>query len=275
MASKNSKYVHVADFSYKQAITGTFGITLSNKFLQMQLIYGGKTAQNLPKFKFPESFSFRANPKHFSNKTESIKLLDEIIIPYVKNEPERLKLEPSQPALLILDLFSGQMTTTVTEKLAENHIKYVKVPANMTNLFQPLDLKINISAKPFMKKTFTEWYNLEIMKQLDCEKNAKEMEVKLLLSKPEPLHASWLIELYNHFTSTAGKEIIANGWKAAGITDAIKNGLPLMIRSTLPLQLTLWNNRQMMKFSVHKEHTLRNPPLIYKSDDEDESLKIP
>ena len=56
MASKNSKYVHVADFSYKQAITGTFGITLPNKFLQMQLIYGGKTAQNLPKFKFPESF---------------------------------------------------------------------------------------------------------------------------------------------------------------------------------------------------------------------------
>ena len=87
MASKNSKYVHVADFSYKQAITGTFGITLSNKFLQMQLIYGGKTAQNLPKFKFPESFSFSANPKHFSNKTESIKLLDEIIILMLKTNP--------------------------------------------------------------------------------------------------------------------------------------------------------------------------------------------
>ena len=30
--------------------------------------------------------------------------------------------------------------------------------------------------------------------------------------------------MYNRFTSTAGKEIIVNGWKAAGITDAIKNG---------------------------------------------------
>ena len=38
------------------------------------------------------------------------------------------------------------------------------------------------------------------------------------------LHASWLIELYNHFTSKAEKEIVANGWKPAGITDAIKNG---------------------------------------------------
>ena len=129
MATKNSKYVHVASFSYKKAITGIFCITLS--IVPMQLIYGGKTAQNLPKFEFPESFSLSANSKHFSNTTESLKLLDEIIIPYVKNEGKQLKLEPSQLALLILDVFSGQMKTPVTDKLAENHIKYVKV-------FQPL-----------------------------------------------------------------------------------------------------------------------------------------
>ena len=129
MATKNSKYVHVASFSCKKAITGIFCITLS--IVPMQLIYGGKTAQNLPKFEFPESFSLSANSKHFSNTTESLKLLDEIIIPYVKNEGKQLKLEPSQLALLILDVFSGQMKTPVTDKLAENHIKYVKV-------FQPL-----------------------------------------------------------------------------------------------------------------------------------------
>ena len=156
--------------------------------------------------------------------TESLKLLDEIIISYVKNKRKQLNLEPSQPTLLILDVFSGKMTTPVTDKLAENHIKHVKVPANMTNLFQPLDLAINRSAKAFMKKEFTEWCSLEIMKQLDSGKNAEEIEVKLLLSKLKPFHASWLIELYNNFTSTVGKEIIANGWKAAGITDTIKNG---------------------------------------------------
>ena len=107
MATKNSTHVHVASFSYKQAITGTFDITLSNKFLPMQSIHGGKTAQSLPKFKFPELFSLSANPKHFSNTMKSLKLLDEIIIPYVRNEQERLKLEPSQPVLLILDVFSG------------------------------------------------------------------------------------------------------------------------------------------------------------------------
>ena len=178
-----SMFTWLAGFSYKQAITDTFGITLSNKFLPMQLIYGGKTAQSLPKFKFPESFSLSANPKHFLNTTELLKLLNEIIIPCVKNECERLKLEQSQPALLILDVLSGPITTPVTDKLAENHMKYMKVPVNMTNLFQPLDLAINRSAKAFMKKKFTEWYSLGNMKQLDRGKNEEEIEVKLLLSK--------------------------------------------------------------------------------------------
>ena len=102
----------------------------------MQLIYGGKTGQSLPKFKFLESFSLGANLKHFLNTTESFRLLDKIIIPYVKNELKRLELEPSQTTLLILDVFGGQMTTPITEKLAENNIKYMNIPVNMTNLFQ-------------------------------------------------------------------------------------------------------------------------------------------
>ena len=80
---------------------------LSNRFLPMQLIYGGKTAQSWPKFKFPDSFSLSPNPKHYSNTTEALKFIDQTIIPYVKNERKRLKLEPFQPALLILDIFRG------------------------------------------------------------------------------------------------------------------------------------------------------------------------
>ena len=122
----------------------------------MQMIYCGKTAQSFPKFKFPETFSLSVNPRHFSNTEKSLKFLEETIIPYVKDEREKLKLELSQPALMILDVFCDQMTTPVTDKLKENHIKYVCVPANMTNLFQPLDLTVKRSAKAFMKRKFTE-----------------------------------------------------------------------------------------------------------------------
>ena len=58
-----------------------------------------------------------------------------------------------------------------------------------------------------MKKKFAEWYSLEAMKQFDTGKNAEEIK---LLSKLKPIHTSWLIELYNHFISTAEKEITSS-----------------------------------------------------------------
>ena len=79
MAAQNSKHVHVAEFTYKQAIAGTFDITLSANFLPMQLIYDGKTAQSFPKFKFLETLTSSVNPKHFTNTEEPLKLLEEII----------------------------------------------------------------------------------------------------------------------------------------------------------------------------------------------------
>ena len=68
LAKTGSKSVSIAGSTDKRSITGTFIITLSGKFLSMQLIYGGKSKQSLPRFKFPEPFSLGANPKHCSNK---------------------------------------------------------------------------------------------------------------------------------------------------------------------------------------------------------------
>ena len=87
---------------------------------------------------------------------ESLKLIYEIITFYVEKERERIDLGEEQQALSIIDVFSGQMTDPVIEKLKESNIKLTMVPANMTNLFQPLDLTVNGSAKAFLKKKFTE-----------------------------------------------------------------------------------------------------------------------
>ena len=156
LSAKGSKHAAVTGSSFKQAITATFGITCENKFLPMQLIYGGKTERSIPRVKFPNSFSLSANEKHFSNTLESLKLLDEIVIPYIEKERANLQLPDDQPALLIIDVFSGQMTDPVIEKIRENSIKLLKVPANMTQLFQPLDLTVNGAAKTFIKRRFTE-----------------------------------------------------------------------------------------------------------------------
>ena len=117
----------------------------------MQLIYKGKTQRSFPRVNFPSFFSLSANSKHFSNTQESLKLLDEIIIPYVEKERETLNLDKNQPALLIINVFSGQVTKPIIDKTTENNIKLVKVPANMNRLFQPFDLTVNGAAKAFMR----------------------------------------------------------------------------------------------------------------------------
>ena len=43
--------------------------------------------------------------------------MDEIIIPYVEEEREALNLDKNQPALLIIDVFSGQVIKPVIDKM--------------------------------------------------------------------------------------------------------------------------------------------------------------
>ena len=130
----------------KRSITATFSVTLSGKFFPIQLIYGGKTSQSVLRYQFPQGFSLSVNEKHFSNTNEYIKLLNEIIVPYVKKERESKGLGEQQKALVIMDVFTWQMTSAIKEVLEENCIIVTNVPANMTCFYQPLDLTVNGSA---------------------------------------------------------------------------------------------------------------------------------
>ena len=140
LAKKGSKTVSIAGSTDKRMITATFVITLRGDFLPIQLIYGGKTKKSIPVVEFPDEFHVTANPKHYSNEKESLEMMRKIISPYVEEEHHRLHLSNSDPAVLIMDVFKGQMTDAVKKVLKENRILLKKVPANLTYLFQPLDV---------------------------------------------------------------------------------------------------------------------------------------
>ena len=93
------------------------------------------------------------------------------------------------------------------------HLYSVYVPANMTHFFQPLDLTVNRCAKQRMRKEFVTYYSSAVKQQLDSGKQLEDIEVDFRLSVLKPLHAKWIVELFNFFTSTRGKEVIARGWK--------------------------------------------------------------
>ena len=113
------------------------------------------------------------------------------------------------------------MTPAVLQKLRENYIFLVRVPPNMTNLFQPLDSTVNGAAKAFMKRLFIEWYSQEIWKELESWKELNDIDIKLMLTLLKPLHASWLTNLFDCLTSQKRAEIIFSGWQSSSITEAI------------------------------------------------------
>lgn len=101
------------------------------------------------------------------------------------------------------------------------NIEVVSVPANMTHFFQPLDLTVNREAKKFMKDQFTAWYSAQIHTQLDSGVPLDDVDVDMRLSVLKPIHATWLVSMFNHLSSSEGRISIAKGWKKAGISEVI------------------------------------------------------
>ena len=72
--------------------------------------------------------------------------------------------------------------------------------------------------------SLSEWYSSCIAAQLDEGKGIENVEVQLKLSVLKPVHAQWIMDLFNYFTSEKGREVISNVWKAAFITEALSSG---------------------------------------------------
>ena len=219
MHDRGANSVPIQGLKDKRNITLTFVVSLSGEFLPMQIIYAGKTKASLPRgFIFPKGFSLSQNPQHWSNETETLKLVDEIINPYVI-----LGLASTQKALVIWDVFKGQMTNVVKQKLELLDMELVAVPANMIHFFQPLDLTVNGAAKSFAKKEFITYYSAQVQQQLEGRTNLEDINVDLRLSMIKPLHAQWLVNMYNFFTQPNGRKVILKGWKKAGIAGLLDN----------------------------------------------------
>ena len=186
----------------------------------MQLIYKGKTNQSLPKVDFPDGFSLSANKTHYSNEEEALKFIDEIILPHVQKEQAKLRCG-NRKALLIFDVFQGQTADKIFKVLKDNHVLVAKVPANMTHLFQPLDLTFNKAAKDYTKQKFSDWFTCQINTGLENGPELDDIEIDYRLSLLKPFHAKWLISFYNYMTATKGQKVISNGWKRSGIYDSI------------------------------------------------------
>ena len=91
----------------------------------------------------------------------------------------------------------------------------------MTHFFQPLDLTVNGSAKQFMRKKFVTWHAEEVKRKIEEGTPIEHIEVNFNPTRLKPIHAGWMIELYNFLTSEEDRVTILNGWKKAGIAGVL------------------------------------------------------
>ena len=85
----------------RRQITACFAGTMTGDFLPTQLVYEGKTSRCLPKLNFPNDWNVTYSSTHWSNEDTMQDYIDEIILPYIMQKREELKLALDHPALLL------------------------------------------------------------------------------------------------------------------------------------------------------------------------------
>lgn len=96
------------------------------------------------------------------NETTMKRYIEKIIIPFVSQKRQSLKLSISHPAIPIFDGFQGHTINTTLHLLKDNNIHYIIVPPNCTDKLQPLDVAINKPLKDKIKAKFQTWYAQQI-----------------------------------------------------------------------------------------------------------------
>ena len=71
----------------------------------------------------------------------------------------------------------GQTTSAVNDLLKKNDIIAMHVRNNYTNLFQPLDISVNKSAKCFIAEKYQDQYVEKVIQQLNRGDAAHDVQV--------------------------------------------------------------------------------------------------
>ena len=148
---------------------------------------------------------------HWSNEDKVIEHLEIVIFPYAAAKKEELGIPDHQKALLIYDVFKGQKTRKVLDLIEANHCVNVYVPANLTHVFQVLDLTINGVAKSFLNRKFSEWYAEQVTQQMAKGIDVYDVKVDTKLTVMKPVHEKWLVGLYDHLGNS--RNLILKGFE--------------------------------------------------------------
>ena len=184
MEKEGQKRVQITGIDDKRQITAVFAATKTGSFLPIQVIYKGKTKRCLPSVDFPEDWLISFTENHWANETTTKDYIYKILLPYVKQKREELKLPGDHPALVVFDRFKAQCTSNILQILRDNNIDTLLIPASCTDRLQPLDVSVNKAAKEFLRRQFHLWYAGEVCHQLRQRSSIKPLDARVSAIKP-------------------------------------------------------------------------------------------
>ena len=88
-----------------------------------------------------------------------------------------------------------------------------------------MDLNVNGHAKEFLKGKFECWYAQQITNQLEGGSSVYDVQVPSKLLVIKPIHAKWLLGLYDHLENNS--DTVIKGFARAEIKDALVMELQL------------------------------------------------
>ena len=105
------------------------------------------------------------------------------------------------------------------------------VPCNLLNKFQPLAITAKLiekRAKSFISNKYNAWFSEHISQQLEKGIQPADVKESLEITELKTMHDKWIVDLYQYFFRQ--KEIVLNGFKAAGIREAVESANAVLLR---------------------------------------------
>ena len=70
-------------------------------------------------------------------------------------------------------------TINVHSKTIFNNIQLVKVPPNLTHIYQPLDVTVNGTTKQSKKRKFVGWCARQIVTEMNKDRDVEQISVQM------------------------------------------------------------------------------------------------
>lgn len=178
--------------------------------LPPMIIFKGKTNRTISDLVVPAGFLVTTQEKAWMDEVRMNMWLDHIWIPYTEKVQTELEFSKS---FLTLDAFSAHKVDSVLEKMAENNVGSLEVPAGCTSKVQVLDVSLN---RPF-KSVLTECWEDYVLDLVNEAESADLNDPNFKLSAPSRQHiVDWVQKGYDYLVLK--KEMVAKAFEVCGVT---------------------------------------------------------